>query len=225
MDRAALLFWLWMLFFTVNALWALSQAAVASSFGVRPTLVKLGVGPRLFTLSLGGIQWALRPLVPFGSAVSFEDPTQDAASSKAPADNRLRQLPVARHAATIVLPWAVLVGVAMACLGPGEGLRHFVTGFALPFQVSLLPERIERFVAVLRDGELLRAWGLLSAKVAAANLLPLPVLAGGSLVMLPWRNQRERVPVWAASLNLLMMAFALPWACYVVYLLGAALLR
>ncbi|AKF82775.1 hypothetical protein MFUL124B02_30305 [Myxococcus fulvus 124B02] len=224
MDRAALIFWLWMLFFTVNALWALSQAAVASSFGVRPTRVKLGVGPRLFTLSLGGIQWALRPLVPFGSAVSFEEETAEGAS-KPPVDNRLRQLPVALHAGTILLPWAVLVGVAMACLGPGEGLRHFLSGFALPFQLSLLPERIERFVTLLRDGELLRAWGLLSAKVAAANLLPLPVLAGGSLVMLPWRNQRERVPVWAASLNLLAMAFALPWACYVVYLLGAAVLR
>ncbi|NTX12060.1 hypothetical protein HUA76_14770 [Myxococcus sp. CA056] len=224
MERAALLFWLWMLAFAVTALWALSQAAVASSFGVRPTLVKLGYGPNLVTLSLGGIQWALHPLIPLGSSVRFNGPPEDA-PTEAPADNRLHQLPLVLHAATIILPWALLVVVAMACLGAGEGLSQFLTGFTVPFQYSRLPDRIERFVALLRHGELLQAWGLASAKVAAINLLPMPILAGGSLLALPWRKQRERLPVWAAGLNLVTLLILLPWAGYALYLFGAAIFR
>lgn len=224
MERAALLFWLWMLAFAVTALWALSQAAVASSFGVRPTLVKLGAGPRLVTLSLGGIQWAVHPLIPLVSAVRFDGPPVDA-STEAPAENRLHQLPVFLHAATILLPWVLLIGVAVACLGAGEGLSQFLAGFTVPFQYSLLPGRIDRFVALLREGELLRAWGLASAKVAAINLLPMPILAGGSLLALPWRHRRSQLPVWAASLNFVTLLVLLPWAGYSLYLFGAAIFR
>lgn len=224
MERAALLFWLWMLAYAVTALWALSQAAVASSFGVRPTLVKLGAGPRLITLSLGGIQWAVHPLIPLVSAVRFDGPPDDA-STEAPVENRLHRLHVVLHMATILLPWALLVGVAMACLGAGEGVRQFLTGFTVPFQYSRLPGRIDGFVALLRDGELLRAWGLVSAKVAAINLLPMPILAGGSLLALPWRHQRSRLPVWAAGLNFVTLLVLLPWVGYSLYLFGAAIFR
>jgi|GEM_PF-2440901 len=224
MERAALLFWLWMLAFSVTTLWALSQAAVASSFGVRPTLVKLGYGPKLTTLSLGGIQWAVHPLIPLGSSVRFNGPPDDA-PTEVPADNRLNQLPVVLHAAIILLPWILLVVVAMACLGAGEGLSQFLAGFTVPFQYGRLPGRIDRFVALLREGELLRAWGLASAKVAAINLLPMPILAGGSLLALPWRHRRSQLPVWAAGLNFVTLLVLLPWAGYSLYLFGAAIFR
>ncbi|MCP3169695.1 site-2 protease family protein [Myxococcus qinghaiensis] len=224
MERAALLFWLWMLAFSVTALWALGQAAVASSFGVRPTLVKLGYGPKLTTLSLGGIQWAVHPLIPLGSSVRFNGPPEEA-PTEAPADNRLHQLPVVLHAAIILLPWALIMMVAMACLGAGEGLNQFLTGFTIPFQFSRLPGRIDRLVTLLRDGELLGAWGVVSAKVAAINMLPMPFLAGGSLLALPWRHQRSRLPVWAASLNFVTLVVMLPWAVYALYLFGAAIFR
>jgi hypothetical protein len=103
----------------------------------------------------------------------------------------------------------------MACLGAAEGLRQFLHGFTLPFELSALPGRIERLVALLQHGELLRAWGLVSAKMAAINLLPLPILAGGQFLLLPWR---ERYPVWAGLLNMLSVLVAVPWAVYVVYL-------
>ncbi|MFP2924798.1 hypothetical protein ACLESO_06190 [Pyxidicoccus sp. 3LG] len=209
MDRLVALLWLWMLFFAVNALWALAQAAIASSLGARPVLVDLGLGPALVSGRLGGIVWSFRPIA-LASAVGFDEATEDA-----PKRNRLAQLSLPLHAAIILLPWAVPVAIAMACLGASEGLHQFVHGFSVPFELSALPGRVERFLALLQQGELLRAWGLMSAKVAAINLLPLPILAGGQVLLLPWRN---RYPVWAGLLNLVSVLAAVPWALYVAYL-------
>jgi hypothetical protein len=209
MDRASQFLWLWMLFFAVNALWALTQAAVASTLGARPVLVDLGFGPILLSGRVAGILWSLRPIA-LASSVGFIEASEDA-----PPRNRLQQLPLPMHAAVILLPWAVQVAIAMTCLGASEGLHQFVHGFTLPFELSLLPGRVERFLALLRDGELLRAWGLLSAKLAALNLLPLPMLAGGQVLLLPWRNG---YPVWAGLLQLLSYLAVLPWAGYVIYL-------
>ncbi|AGC46830.1 hypothetical protein MYSTI_05553 [Myxococcus stipitatus DSM 14675] len=221
MERATLLFWLWMLFFAVNVLWALGQSAVATSFGARPTSVQLGYGPTLFSVTLSGIRWSLRPIA-LGSSVSFDGPPPEGAKD-APPENRLRRLPVGLHLAVILVPWLFLVGVSMACLGAREGLGQFLSGFAIPFQPSALPGRLERFIALLQSGEVLRAWGLTSAKLAALNLLPVPMLAGGAALLLPWRNRP--VPVWVAGLNFLALAFFLPWACYTLYLLGGVIFR
>ncbi|MCY1021477.1 hypothetical protein [Pyxidicoccus sp. MSG2] len=209
MDRLVPFLWLWLLFFAVNVLWALAQAAVASTLGARPVLVDLGIGPVLLTGRLGGIVWAFRPFA-IASAVGFTEEPADA-----PKVNRLQQLSLPMHGAVILLPWVTQVAIAMVCLGATEGLHQFVHGFTLPFELSALPGRIERLVALLRNGELLRVWGLLSAKLAAINLLPMPILAGGQFLLLPWR---ERYPLWAGLLNLLSVLVALPWAVYVAYL-------
>ncbi|MBZ4418999.1 hypothetical protein [Myxococcus sp. RHSTA-1-4] len=211
MDRVTPFLWLWMLFFAVNALWALAQAAVASTLGARPVLVDLGFGPILLSGRMGGIVWSFRPIA-LASSVGF---TEAQTAEGVPPKNRLQQLSLLMHAAVILLPWVVQVAIAMTCLGASEGLHQFVRGFTLPFELSLLPGRVERFLALLRDGEFLRAWGLLSAKLAAINLLPLPLLAGGQVLLLPWRNA---YPVWAGLLHLLSMLAVLPWAGYVAYL-------
>ena len=209
MDSLTQFLWLWTLFFAVNVLWALTQAAVASTLGARPVLVDMGFGPVLLSARMGGILWSFRPIA-IASAVGFTESSEDG-----PALNRLQQLSLPQHAAVILLPWAVQVAIAMACLGTTEGLHQFVHGFTLPFELSALPGRVERFLALLRNGELLRAWGLMSAKMAAFNLLPLPMLAGGQVLLLPWRN---RYPVWAGLLNMLSLLAVLPWAGYVAYL-------
>ncbi|GHG81739.1 hypothetical protein [Comamonas sp. JC664] len=210
MDRLTQLFWIWMLFFAVTVLWALAQAAVASTLGARPVAVVLGFGPTLFSGRLGGILCAFRP-IPGASSVSFSEPAQDGA----PARDRLLALSPAQHAAVILLPWAFPVAIAMVCLGPSDALRHFVSGFALPFQLPQLPGRVERLLALIQHGEFLRAWGLMNAKMAALNLLPLPALAGGTFLLLPWR---KGYPVWAGLLGMLGLLAAVPWALYVLYL-------
>ncbi|QSQ24568.1 hypothetical protein JY651_06350 [Pyxidicoccus parkwayensis] len=211
MDRLAPFLWLWMLFFAINMLWALAQAAVASTFGARPVLVDVGFGPALLTQRIGGIVWCFRPIA-LASSVGF---TEAVTSPDVPPKNRLQQLSLPMHAAVILVPWMLQVAIAMACLGATEGLHQFLHGFTLPFELSALPGRIERFIGLLRNGDMLRAWGLISAKIAAINLLPLPFLAGGQFLLLPWR---ERFPVWAGLLNVASTLVAMPWACYVAYL-------
>ncbi len=43
----------------------------------------------------------------------------------------------------------IQVAIAMACLGTTEGMHPFVHGFNLLFELSALPGRIERFLALL----------------------------------------------------------------------------
>ncbi|MCP3140753.1 hypothetical protein [Pyxidicoccus xibeiensis] len=208
MDRLVPLLWLWLLFFSVNTAWALSQAAVASLLGARPVSVDLGMGPILLSNRLGGVVWNLRPFA-IGSAVGFTEEPEDA-----PKRDRLKHLSTPLYAAVILLPWAVPVALAMATLGVDEALHQLVHGFTVPFEFSALPGRVERFFVLLEHGELLRAWGLLNAKMAALNLLPLSFFAGGQLLRLPWRN---REPRWLGTLHLLSFLVGAGWGLYVIY--------
>ncbi|AEI68538.1 hypothetical protein [Corallococcus macrosporus] len=49
---------------------------------------------------------------------------------------------------------------------------------------------------------------------------PLPALAGGTFLLLPWR---KGYPVWAGLLGILGLLAAIPWALYVLYVVVKAL--
>ena len=219
MDSLALFFWLWMLVFAVTVMWALAQAVVASAFGARPLAVRIGHGPRLLAWRMGGIGWSLHPITFVGSA-TFE-PDADAVAKDASLRNRLNALPQPLHALALAIPWYVQIGVAMACLGPSEGFQQFTAGFPAVFDLAAMPGRVERFVGLLRDGELIRAWGILSARMAALNLLPIPTLAGGYLMLLPWRGKS---PAWVRPVALALLAVVLPWSAWVMWLVVNAIL-
>ena len=219
MDRLALFFWLWMLFFAITVMWALAQAVVASAFGARPLAMKVGHGPRLLAWRMGGIGWSLHPIT-FGGSASFEPDAADVAKD-ASLKNRLHALPQPLHALALAIPWYVQIGVAMACLGPAEGFQQFTAGFPAVFDLAALPDRVERFVGLLRDGEVLRAWGILSARMASFNLLPVPMLAGGYLMLMPWRGKS---PAWVRPVAIALLLVVLPWAAYVAWLVAHAIL-
>ncbi|QAT83343.1 hypothetical protein EJ065_1745 [Corallococcus coralloides] len=214
MDRLSLIFWLWMLSFGITFVWALVQVMVGRAVGARPGSVVLGYGPTLGKCHIGGILWSFRP-IPGGSGVSFKGSTKDTESH-----DSLLQLSAPRYAAAVLLPWVVQVTIGMACLGASEALRQFGSGFAMPFELFLLRGRVERFFALVQHGELVTAWGLLSVKMAALNLLPFPFLAGGTLLLLPWRKAR---PGWVDKLGLISLAAIVTWALYVIYLLVTTL--
>ncbi|MCY1015765.1 hypothetical protein [Pyxidicoccus sp. MSG2] len=219
MDRVALFFWLGMLFVAVNIMWALAQAVVASAFGARPLTVQVGYGPKLLAWRMAGIGWSLHPIV-LGSSASFTPEAEDGADATS-LKSRLNKLPPPLHALSLAIPWYVQIGVAMACLGPAEGFHQFTEGFPAVFNIPALPGRVERFVGLLRDGEVLRAWGIMSARMAALNLLPIPTLAGGYLMLLPWR---DKSPTWVRPVAIALLAVVLPWAGYVAYLFVRAIL-
>ncbi|MFP2925985.1 site-2 protease family protein [Pyxidicoccus sp. 3LG] len=218
MDRLTLLLWLWMMVFAVSVIWALSQAAVTSAFGVRPLDVRVGYGPKLVAWRMAGIDWSLHPIT-FGGSASFAPRPEDA-PQEPPLKSRLNKLPPPLHALSLAIPWYVQIGVAMACLGPAEGFHQFTEGFPAVFNLAAMPERVERFVGLLRDGELVRAWGIMSARLAALNLLPIPTLAGGYLMLLPWR---DKSPKWVTPVSIALFALVIPWSLYVAYLFVRAI--
>ncbi|MGE6758240.1 site-2 protease family protein [Corallococcus interemptor] len=209
MVRLSLIFWLWLLCFGITVVWTLVQALVAWALGARPVSVVLGYGPTLVKCHIGGIRCSFRP-IPGGGAVDFKDRTEGAASP-----DSLLQLSAPRYAAAVLLPWVVQVTIGMACLGSSKALHQFASGFAMPFELFLLRDRVERFFALIQHGERVTALGLLSVKMAAVNLLPLPFFAGGALLFLPWRKAR---PEWVEKLALISLAAFVSWALYVSYL-------
>ncbi|WP_408891338.1 hypothetical protein ACJ2CR_17085 [Myxococcus faecalis] len=220
MDRVALFFWLWVLFLAVNVMWALAQAVVASALGARPLVVRIGYGPQLVAWRMAGIGWSLHPIT-LGSSASFVPEAEE--GSTEPLRSRLLKLPPPLHALALAVPWYVQIGVAMACLGPAEGFHQFTEGFPAVFNLSALPGRVERFVGLLREGELVRAWGIMSARMASLNLLPIPSLAGGYLMLLPWRD-RSPTPTWVRPIAAVLLALSLLWAVWVASLFVRAIL-
>ncbi|RKH47254.1 hypothetical protein D7Y23_22425 [Corallococcus sp. AB050B] len=209
MDRLSLIFWLWMLCFGITLVWTLVQVTVGWAVGARPVSAILGYGPTLVKCHIGGIPCSFR-LIPGGGAVSFKALTEGAASR-----DSLLQLSAPRYAAAVLLPWVVQVTIGMACLGPTKALHQFASGFAMPFELFLLRDRVEHFFALIQHGERVTALGLLSVKMAAVNLLPLPFFAGGALLFLPWRKAR---PDWVEKLALISFAAFMSWTLYVSYL-------
>ncbi|NVJ21545.1 MULTISPECIES: hypothetical protein [Myxococcus] len=220
MDRVALFFWLWVLFLAVNVMWALAQAVVASAFGARPLAVRIGYGPQLVAWRMAGIGWSLHPIT-LGSSASFVPEAEEGSTETL--KSRLLALPPPLHALALAVPWYVQIGVAMACLGPAEGFHQFTEGFPAVFNLPALPGRVERFVGLLRDGELVRAWGIMSARMASLNLLPIPSLAGGYLMLLPWR-EKSPTPTWVRPVAAVLLAISLLWAVWVSSLFVRAIL-
>jgi membrane-associated protease RseP (regulator of RpoE activity) len=92
-----------------------------------------------------------------------------------------------------------LLTLAALCLGPWASVRSLGRGFVQlsPFAQwtpAWVPEGKElagRFVSLFRHGPFRVALGVLAAKFAAFNLLPLPPLNGGLIVadLLGWRKR------------------------------------
>lgn len=215
MERLVGVLGLWLLGMGATCVWTLAQVAVATALGARPCDVRVGSGPRMLAWRMGGMAWSFRPLMLNGSVGFKEEGVEEPDGL-----DRVRRLPAARYLVAVLAPWAVMVLVAMLCLGASEGLRHFASGFTLLFEFSALPDRLRRLFLLVREGEWARAWGLLCAKMAAFNLLPLPLLAGGNVLFSPWR---QRNPDWRGRANAVGLVVLLGFYLYVLYVLAGIL--
>lgn len=161
--------------------WALSVAV-----GGRVTEVRLGF-PRVLRLKAGGGEVRLG-LLPLGASVSL--------LGRAPADpadgpGNWRGLSLVRRLIVLLGPWVATVAVAVLCLGPTRALGSMAR--ALPqllFVLDLTP-LIRGFLGVLRGDPWPVTLGVVLAKLAAFNLLPLPTLAGGAALHEIWSMRRS----------------------------------
>ncbi|MCE9668060.1 site-2 protease family protein [Myxococcus stipitatus] len=214
MTRPILLMWLWLFALSLNMVYLLSQAGVARLFGMRPSRLQLGFGPCLVKWRLRGVEWEVHAIPTTGSVEFASGPVPDAELP----GHVLSRLPPAQHAIVLLVPWVLIVGLALASLGVGEGLHQFLSGFMLPIELWALPRRVDHLVAMLRHGDLLEVWGRILAKTAAYNLMPAPFLAGGALLRLPWRRKRVLAGSRADQFALVSFALILCWSAYVAVL-------
>lgn len=189
-----------------------TMAAVGSALGAQLLSVAFGFGPTLWRTP----RFHLRAL-PIGGAARFLHTVDD----RPPEDEQHRALdrrPTLAQLATVLSGCAVLMALALALLGAGAidaflalpaqlfggAISPFGEAQALLHQAALAVQAAP-FAAVL---------GVVAAKVAALNLLPLPYLNGGAAVaVLARRAGVARLwPVAATrALFFLWAALALAW--------------
>lgn len=166
------------------------HAAAGRAAGVTVEEVGLFVGPALLDFRVKGVRYRLG-MIPVGGYVKF---LGDDEKGGVPPGSFHRLHPLVRVAVMAAGPLAILA-LSAACLGPAHAARSFVHGFgqAAPFLAARGPgggELLRGLSAVLTYGSFRTAVGVVAAKVAAMNLLPIPALVGGTIVtnLLGWRR-------------------------------------
>jgi membrane-associated protease RseP (regulator of RpoE activity) len=199
--------------------------------------VSLFCSPVLIRLQHRGVQFKLG-LIPCGGYVRFKGDREQpkdmdeilfAADMEPPGFNDLHPI---KRAAIHASGCVALIAVAACCLGPLASVRSLGRGFVqfmpfAPWTPAWVPSGkvlAGRLVALIREGPFLLLLGVLAAKLAAANLLPLPTLNGGMITLCLLGGKRglpEKVVTAATYVGLCMV---LPAMLYWILCIAAVLL-
>lgn len=192
------------------------MALLGRWLGIAIREVSFGMGPTLLTV--GALR--LRAL-PLGGAVVFKDTSVEAPPADAGKpwtgdafDHQPRAvrvlLPLAGIAALVAVAFALRPGVAAASLA--HGFVQIVAGGLAP--LSLAQQLIDGAARVAASG-FVPLLGMLAAKCAALNLLPLASMGGGQALLALFDPAPRDTPPWKASLlqgsAWLMLALAAAW--------------
>jgi hypothetical protein len=103
-------------------------------------------------------------------------------AGRADSDGRWYRIPLGKRLLVVVVPWLVWVAIALACLGPERAVRSGVHGIGqLLFTFDLAP-LVRRFVALAAVAPWSTIVGIIAAKAAAWNVLPVGGVTGGAVV-------------------------------------------
>jgi len=196
-------------------------ALCGAAFGVTVREISLGLGPKAFSIG----KFTFRAL-PFGGSVRFKDSREeelDAHDMQGALDSRplFAQIVIGLSGCLALLALAVVALQAEGVQAFLNGFIEIVTGAVSPMDKAqaLLAQAQQRlagapFVAVL---------GLVAAKLAAFNLLPLPAANGGFVIAMIARGLGI-AKFWPQGLTpvllLAYLAIAISWLwALVAYLL------
>jgi hypothetical protein len=146
----------------VTVCWSLLVA-----LGGRATAVAFGT-PRLIAWRRGDTEISFGPF-PNGG-VSILGCLQDGPISD-PRD--WRNLTLTRRLLVLVLPWLLGLMIAVACLGPGRALTSVIHGLYQLVLVLDLTPLVRRMLAIVAVSPLHVTAGVMFAKAAAVDLVPL----------------------------------------------------
>jgi membrane-associated protease RseP (regulator of RpoE activity) len=200
---------------TICALYALATFlfTAAIALGGRSSVVdvkryNLFIGPRLWSGQVAGIPVTIRA-IPVSGYVEFchreeeageaphavASPDETILDRSGPARRWFDDLHPIRRAAVALSGSACLLLVAVLCLGPARAWPAFLRGFVQAPAAAVAPlstgkQLVGRLTEVVSTMPLAVALGLVFTKVAALNLLPLPGLTGGEilLTLLRWKR-------------------------------------
>jgi len=125
----------------------------------------------------------------------------------------------------------VLVAIALVCVGPMGGLRSFWHGYGQVvrggFALVMVGEPLVRSLfGLVRVSPAWAILGIVAAKMAAFNLLPLPPLTGGQILwnLVDWRgplaDRFHVVLAWVGIVTTLILYFGWLYAIVQVLIEG-----
>lgn len=197
------------MFAVTQVMWIGAQLVVTAALRIPPTALTLGAGPLVWATTVRGARAELR-LLPLVASVSFRgmrdvDP-----------ETQLPRLSLPREVMLTLGPWLVVAGLGVVLVGVDRALPSFGDGFLILFTPPRLATRLHRFAALVGDGHVVVALGLLLLKVSAFNLLPFPPLGGGGAArrILQAASPTAARTFWqqGSLMMLVMLAVAVGWA-------------
>jgi peptidase M50-like protein len=207
MSPWAALAWLWLLSTVINLVSGLVMAFVSWGVGARPVDVRFHQGPSLWAFRFQGIRWSFGPLT-IGSSVSFNP--SDSRETEDAEENAFTRLSLPRRLIVSAVGCYGMLLLALVCLPLSRGLTELSSGFEQVVNVFSARQRVVAFFTLLGTEGFWTALGVLSAKLAALNLLPLPPLPGFMPLREVWvslgksRKWGERFTSWSVTMMLLL---------------------
>jgi membrane-associated protease RseP (regulator of RpoE activity) len=182
------------------------------------------VGPALFKTNIRGLDFRLN-LLPIGSYVKY----QDARSEPASRGKSLQDFHPLIRALIASAGSIALLLVAAICLGPTAAFQHTVSGFVQIISGAFSPSAIgagllQLLYQFVSTESLPATLGLVATKETAFNLLPIPILNGGDIILnivscVKRISDRARDKVNSLGLVLLLVIYAC-WLLALVYFLN-----
>jgi membrane-associated protease RseP (regulator of RpoE activity) len=165
------------------------MAIVGWVLGAKIEVVSLFSGPRLLGAKIAGVDFRISSL-PIGGYVKFYGDTTESdviAAGKAFRDlHPVKRIFIERIFIAASGPLALLL-LAANLIGLGHVARPFISGFAQFFSGALMPFNQGQYLlhrlSDIATTSVPLFLALMAVKMAAFNLLPLPVLNGGYVIL------------------------------------------
>jgi membrane-associated protease RseP (regulator of RpoE activity) len=197
-----------------NILFSLAQAIAGIFLGATLEEINLFFGKELVRFAYRGVVIKIG-CVPSGCSVKF-------AGEKRP--NAFGDLHPFRRMAILAAGPASLLALAVLCLGPADADAKVGRG-CVQFVLPIVPratawaggtpkELVERLLTLLHDQPSRVVLGIVASKLVAINLLPIPPLCGGQILMIlvGWRKGLPE----PATVNLIVVGMLITFGlqCY-----------
>jgi membrane-associated protease RseP (regulator of RpoE activity) len=183
----------------------IAHALAGKALGAEVEEISLFGGPTIARIRLGGTLWVVNLVPGLGTHVKFRVKGSDELSK---GFNDLHPL----HRILVIATGSLaLVAVALACLGPMGGTRSIWHGFREVVRGGLAPvvtgaPLVRSLLQLIRVSPSSTSLGIVAAKMAAFNLLPLLPLDGGQILwnLAQWRARfSDRIAIGVTYVGLL----------------------